>query len=323
MRYIVALILWGICLSAWADGTYAKIAVGERVGYVVPKEVAEKPDSEVRKTWPPPYLDKDVVFWTPGEKDIAAVEEGLQKCLETAKANPKVAFDLLGFTPQDDKFGLIKGRHEIGLLLGNFKNYEVQYIGLEAKGQKRILCNFFDLPPAFRNNTDPSSRIVDVMDGGHMYWQIEYNCVSKEYTKLSINGPWEWDENVIPRGNQVILPGDWKPTKEGTDKALMAVAVYMEDMWFKNAMSPAEKYQVDSAKIITGQMFRYCVQFVGKTIHGRKVVYCNFLLFRNLDEYPDWKRSEIQVKDGGTDFWQIYYDPETEKCSDLQINGEA
>ena len=322
-------------LPARADSPYEKVTVGDHVAYVVPMEVAQKPDSEVRKfwlpsIWPPIETKKIEAFWTPTERDIAASREEIIKYLKAARTDPEIAFDFSTQSSKDRKPALLSAQHEIALVLDNFKNYEAQYIGINVNGQKCMICNYFDLehlPPDFRKNLDPTSRIVDVNDGGHMYWHFEYIVISRKCMHLSINGQWEWevDSGVIPRGNQVMLQGDWTPTKEETDKALEAVATYVQNISFKNGTTPVEKNRIVEAKIITSQIARSCVQFIGQTLQGRKVIYCNFFPVHAAESAsPSWEESEVHVgKDGGPEYWQIYYDPKTGKCSDLHVNGEA
>jgi len=36
-----------------------------------------------------------------------------------------------------------------------------------------------------------------------------------------------------------------------------------------------------------------------------------------------WQKEKVKVDDGGFWFWQIYYDPSTDKCSDFHSNGYA
>ena len=131
------------------------------------------------------------------------------------------------------------------------------------------------------------------------------------------------EPDSIPPENQVILKGQWTPTKEQTERALAAATALVRQIAAQpTGKTFAEKYKIEGAAKISKEMRKYFVQFIGQIRNGKKVVFCNF--FRtDLWKYsfPDWKESEVMVDDGGYSYWQVDYDPETGKCGELRING--
>jgi hypothetical protein len=128
--------------------------------------------------------------------------------------------------------------------------------------------------------------------------------------------------NAIPAEHQVILQGDWIPTKEQTQAALSAAVVAVE----KAAAGPAgttivEKYEVEAATKISQNMENYAVQFIGQMVDSKKVIFCDFFPSASLKDTSYWRESLVRVEDGGYNYWQIVYDPETGKCGEPQING--
>lgn len=68
-------------------------------------------------------------------------------------------------------------------ILNGFEQYYVQFIGKEIEGNKIIWCNFFKFP-----EDDWKDTIIIVKDGGHAYWQIEYDITNRDCQNLMING---------------------------------------------------------------------------------------------------------------------------------------
>ena len=129
-------------------------------------------------------------------------------------------------------------------------------------------------------------------------------------------------ESSISPEHQVILKGDWTPTKEQTEKALAAAITLVRQTAAQPAgTSPGEKYQRECAGKIAEGMAKYAVQFIGQTRNGKKFIHCSFFPGDYLQDVPYWKDQEVMVDDGGYSFWQVDYDPETGKCGKLRING--
>jgi len=65
----------------------------------------------------------------------------------------------------------------------------------------------------------------------------------------------------------------------------------------------------------------YYRQYIGATADRKKLIYINAFC---QDPPPQiWKSQIYVVTDGGTCFWQAFYDPATNQFSNLTINGRA
>jgi hypothetical protein len=95
--------------------------------------------------------------WTPSESDIAA-------------AGPRIEAFLKSSAPS---------------LASRLPKYRCQYFGITVEGKQRIYCNFFARDAGFR---DWKSRHVFVLDGGHQYFQLQYDVESSQCMYLMING---------------------------------------------------------------------------------------------------------------------------------------
>lgn len=120
----------------------------------------------------------------------------------------------------------------------------------------------------------------------------------------------------VPRENRVILPAHWTPTFDRTDKALEAVHQFLR------TPDGVYKYQKVEIQKILANISGYCVQFTGEHVKGRKIIRCNFFPAKRVQTgFPDWKKSQVVVCDGGFWFWTIDYDLETNACSGFASNG--
>jgi hypothetical protein len=71
-------------------------------------------------------------------------------------------------------------------ILENLSKYKRQYFGLiNKKGEKIILVNLF-----YNKNVFPDwlEKEVFVFDGGHYFWNIQYNLSTKKLFNIMING---------------------------------------------------------------------------------------------------------------------------------------
>jgi hypothetical protein len=125
----------------------------------------------------------------------------------------------------------------------------------------------------------------------------------------------------IPKANRAILTsGRWTPSAEETQKALVAIQVYLEKPGFE------DEYMKGEIKEILKHAKEYRVQFVGVERDGKKYIWCNFFPVPpkgKEDHHPDWKRRKVFVLDGGCDYWRIECDPRTGKCDNFSSNGYA
>ena len=140
---------------------------------------------------------------------------------------------------------------------------------------------------------------------------------------------------LIPVKNQVVLKKDytylgykefWDASKVDTEKALQTIYSFLSHP--EEHTTEIRNWEVlqdhikSEINTILGQFSEYKVQFVGVIVDGKRRVYCNF--FPSREEYfKDWDTEVISVDDGGSWFWQIEYDIETNKCFNFMGNGYA
>jgi hypothetical protein len=102
-------------------------------------------------------------YWTPSEKDVLALEDGLVFYLQ----NNSNSFYEQG-TPVWEKLD----------------DYNRQYIGIILDGKRIVYANFFC------NNTgrDWRKEFIFVLDGGECFFQFKYDPDSGEFFDLQVNG---------------------------------------------------------------------------------------------------------------------------------------
>ncbi len=97
----------------------------------------------------------------------------------------------------------------------------------------------------------------------------------------------------------------WKLTEESIRKAEPVILAFLKN---------AEKniYQI---------IEQYRCQYFGIIVNGKKRIYCNFFRIEKYEE--KWRTKPLIVVDGGSNFFQLEYDIETDKCLNFTINGVA
>lgn len=65
----------------------------------------------------------------------------------------------------------------------------------------------------------------------------------------------------------------------------------------------------------------YGRQYLGVTKGDRKVIFLN--AFCETGSSDSWREELVMVEDGGSCYFQVYFDPETRKFLELQYNGMA
>jgi len=127
-------------------------------------------------------------------------------------------------------------------------------------------------------------------------------------------------ETDIPPTNRVILKSEsWTPTADQAQKALASIQSFLAKPATTN------EYRLREIKKILANSRNYRVQFIGIIRDGRKIIWCNFFpaAGEGKDEFRDWRKERVVVDDGGFYYWQIEYDPATDKCSRFYPNGYA
>jgi hypothetical protein len=71
-----------------------------------------------------------------------------------------------------------------------------------------------------------------------------------------------------------------------------------------------------------GNCFEYGHQYFGVTKNGRRLIYLNaFCKPSRFD--PRWQKEMIVVRDGGSCYFQVYFDPAEKEFINLRYNGQA
>jgi hypothetical protein len=70
-----------------------------------------------------------------------------------------------------------------------------------------------------------------------------------------------------------------------------------------------------------GNFFAYGRQYLGVTKKDRKLIYLN--AFCDPSRFDQWKKGLILVKDGGSCYFQVYFDPAKKEFIHLHYNGQA
>jgi hypothetical protein len=81
---------------------------------------------------------------------------------------------------------------------------------------------------------------------------------------------------------------------------------------------------------IADHLNEYVGQYFGIIVGGHRILYCSFfhrtteaadVPTHGLDSYLRNMGAPYMVVDGGEHYFQLQYDPETDRCSDLHVNG--
>jgi len=68
---------------------------------------------------------------------------------------------------------------------------------------------------------------------------------------------------------------------------------------------------------------KYFRQYLGIVQSGKKQIFVNAFCGGPVSDSDEWRHNLQIVYDGGKCFWQAWYDPATQKFSNLMINGVA
>jgi hypothetical protein len=104
----------------------------------------------------------------------------------------------------------------------------------------------------------------------------------------------------------------WTPTAQQIEKLESRLAAYL-------AANPPQ----DGHPVIN--ILEYGRQYVGVTRAGKKAIFLNAFCpsYLSLAKDKSWLKELVQVEDGGSCFFQVYFDPESSEFSALLYNGVA
>jgi len=116
--------------------------------------------------------------------------------------------------------------------------------------------------------------------------------------------------SMYPKKGPQGIDGSWQPSRSQIE-TLEASLPHISDL--RNGGAP------NGQKIEHPE--RYYRQYLAVVRAGQKVIHVNALC--QVGEISYWRNQLAIVMDGGSCFWNAWYDPATEKFSELYINGRA
>lgn len=128
-------------------------------------------------------------------------------------------------------------------------------------------------------------------------------------------------QDAIPRENQIVLTQDecptagkieWVPSPDETAAALAAIRSFLA------SDTPALPPYPARRKEILGKFAQYKVKFSGVKPGGKRIIHCYF-----YSMHAAGGSVEDTVDDGGSHFWRIDVDPESQTCTNFSCNGES
>lgn len=131
---------------------------------------------------------------------------------------------------------------------------------------------------------------------------------------------------TMPSEDRNVQVRYWTPSETEVRQAAGAVKKWMREVAehpesaFSKGRIVDLPYEQERIKTINRSYEEYGIQFVGMTVKGRKMIYCNYFAVACVEK-GEASRSFIEVCDGGTGFWQVRYDCDSGMPVDLRING--
>lgn len=127
----------------------------------------------------------------------------------------------------------------------------------------------------------------------------------------------QFEVAIFPESSYEIMPGKrFTPTKEEIFEAEKALKSKL-----KEANRNIENQY--NSPIIHRNLKKYKRQYFGFiNDKGEKILYINSLWKKNEEE-TKWLQQIIMVSDGGSHYWKIEYNLETDELINLSVNGSA
>ncbi len=127
----------------------------------------------------------------------------------------------------------------------------------------------------------------------------------------------QFEVAIFPESSYEIMPGKrFTPTKEEIFEAEKALKSKL-----KEANRNLENQY--NSPIIHRNLKKYKRQYFGFiNDKGEKILYINSLWKKNEEE-TKWLQQIIMVSDGGSHYWKIEYNLETDELINLSVNGSA
>lgn len=129
----------------------------------------------------------------------------------------------------------------------------------------------------------------------------------------------QFEVAIFPESSYEIMPGKrFTPTKEEIFEAEKALKSKL-----KEANRNLENQY--NSPIIHRNLKKYKRQYFGFiNDKGEKILYINSLWSKSIKEHNwHWLNEIIWISDGGSHYWNIEYNLETEELMNLSVNGSA
>ncbi len=127
----------------------------------------------------------------------------------------------------------------------------------------------------------------------------------------------QFEVAIFPESSDEIMPGKrFTPTKEDIFKAENAL---------KSKLKEANRNfeNQSNSPIIHRNLKKYKRQYFGFiNDKGEKILYINSL-WKNNEKETKWLQQIIMVSDGGSYYWNIEFNLETDELINLSVNGPA
>ena len=146
------------------------------------------------------------------------------------------------------------------------------------------------------------------------FGQTETNFVIADHYKTR-----KFDTAIFPANYIDMLPTPrFSPTKQEVEKAEKCLKKNLEEL-NQPLVNQTPK------TIIHQKLNKYKRQYFGYVdSNGQRILIINcFWVKRRDDINRDWLKQSIDVLDGGSYYWHVKYNLDTDKLFDLNINGHA
>ncbi len=123
-----------------------------------------------------------------------------------------------------------------------------------------------------------------------------------------------------PQGETV--DGSWTPAAEDVERFLDKLPERLEAGADRRGVEVAARLRERpaGADVPPG---RYRAQIVGLTVGGKRFLFANFFCEGGAGGSENWEEDLVMVRDGGTCYFQAWFDVETGEYPRLTINGEG
>jgi hypothetical protein len=128
-----------------------------------------------------------------------------------------------------------------------------------------------------------------------------------------------FDIAIFPANSPDLLPGAerFTPTKPEIDKAEEALLKQLKDL-------NADKQNQYETPVIDKNLKKYKRQYFGYIdSKGNKILFINCFWKREKDPLQNWMKEMVRVLDGGSYYWNVKFNLNTNELTDLVVNGQS